>query len=69
MEQSAGHGAIELGWSHIPLIVANIVDAIDKGRALASIARRVGRNLGGAGTVSKRTRGLSKKMLLTEECP
>lgn len=54
VKEPAGHGAIELGWSQISLIMAHIMDAIDKSRALAAIARRVGRNLSSAGMVSRR---------------
>lgn len=45
MEQSARHGTVKLGRSHI-LVFRNIVNAVDKGRALAAVPGRVGRNLG-----------------------
>jgi hypothetical protein len=51
VEQPAGHGAVELGWGHIALVVGDIVDAIDESRAFAAVARRVGRNLSGTFSV------------------
>jgi hypothetical protein len=52
VEQPAGHGAVQLGRSHVALVVGNIMNPIDEGRAPAAVAWRVGRNLGGPATVS-----------------
>ena len=52
VKQPARHGAVELGRGPVVLIVRDIVDSIDKGRALAAIPRRVGRNFSGAENVS-----------------
>lgn len=45
VEESSRHGAIELGRGHI-LVLSDIVDGIDESRALSTVSRCVGRNLG-----------------------
>jgi hypothetical protein len=44
VEEAARHGAVKLCRSHV-LVLGNIVDAINEGGALATISRRVGRDL------------------------
>lgn len=45
VEESSRHGAIELGRGHI-LVFSDIMDGIDESRALPTVSRGVGRNLG-----------------------
>lgn len=48
MEEPTGHSAVKLGRSHV-LVLGDIMDAVDESRALATVSRRVGRNLGSTG--------------------
>ena len=48
VEESAGLGAVQLGWSQRGrLLIGNIVDSIDEGRRSPTISRRVGSDLCG----------------------
>lgn len=53
VEQSARHGAVELGRGHVG-VLGHIVDAIYKSRALSTVPGRVCRDLGGSVAVSMR---------------
>ena len=45
VEESAGHGAVELGRGHV-LVLGNIMNPIDEGRASTTVSGRVSRDLG-----------------------
>lgn len=53
VEQPARHGAVELGWSQVVLIVRDIMDSVDEGRTLAAIPGGISRDLGGPVAVRK----------------
>ena len=48
VEQPPRHCAVQLGRSHVVRVRGHIVDAVNKGGALAAVSWRVGRNLGRA---------------------
>lgn len=68
VKQAARHGAVELGGRHVD-ILGDIVDAVDKSRALSTISRRVGRNLGGSAVVSPCLSSFRLKPLPTRVAP
>jgi hypothetical protein len=62
VEKSARHGTVKLGRGQI-LPMGNIVNGINESRALAAIARGVGRDLGGSSNVSHITSPYIKRPL------
>lgn len=51
VEEAARHCAVQLGRCHV-LALGNVMDAIDKGRALAAVSRCIRRDLSGPYCVS-----------------